>query len=161
MKNDFFYLSWTPPPTFVLPSMNQSMLPPLSQLPSFLLACLFGIATPPSGVYALQRELMFIQDVSELNMQAFCGSLPSRIPHLIIYLFVFYQFQVLFFNTLSQYDCGFLPMTLRPCAMLSRSVVSDSCDPIDGSLPSSSIMGFSRQEYWSGLPFLPPGDHQT
>ena len=24
--------------------------------------------------------------------------------------------------------------------------------------PSSSVMGFSRQEYWSGLPCLPPGD---
>ena len=30
------------------------------------------------------------------------------------------------------------------------------CDPMDCSLPGS--MGFSRQEYWSGLPFPPPGD---
>ena len=28
------------------------------------------------------------------------------------------------------------------------------CDPMDSSLPGSSSMGFSRQEYWSGLPFL-------
>ena len=26
------------------------------------------------------------------------------------------------------------------------------------SLPGSSVMEFSRQEYWSGLPFPPPGD---
>ena len=26
------------------------------------------------------------------------------------------------------------------------------------SLPNSSVMGFSRQEYWSGLPFPSPGD---
>ena len=32
------------------------------------------------------------------------------------------------------------------------------CDPMDCSLPGSSCMGFSRQEYWSGLPFLSPGD---
>ena len=33
------------------------------------------------------------------------------------------------------------------------------CDPIDSSTPGSSLfMRFSRQEYWSGLPFLPPGD---
>ena len=38
----------------------------------------------------------------------------------------------------------------------SRSVVSDYCDPMDSSLPES--MGFSRQEYWSGLPFPSPGD---
>ena len=27
------------------------------------------------------------------------------------------------------------------------------CDPVDCSLPASLSMGFSRQEYWSGLPF--------
>ena len=32
------------------------------------------------------------------------------------------------------------------------------CDPMDCSLPGSSILGFSRQEYWSGLPFPSPGD---
>ena len=32
------------------------------------------------------------------------------------------------------------------------------CDPMDCSLPGSSVHGFSRQEYWSGLPFPSPGD---
>ena len=33
------------------------------------------------------------------------------------------------------------------------------CDPMDRSLPGSSVHGiFSRQEYWSGLPFPFPGD---
>ena len=32
------------------------------------------------------------------------------------------------------------------------------CDPMDGSLPGPPSMGFSRQEYWSGLPFPSPGD---
>ena len=35
----------------------------------------------------------------------------------------------------------------------SCRVMSDSCDPIDCSPPDSSVSGFSRQEYWSGLPF--------
>ena len=30
------------------------------------------------------------------------------------------------------------------------------CDPIDGSPPSLPSLGFSRQEYWSGLPFPSP-----
>ena len=30
------------------------------------------------------------------------------------------------------------------------------CNPMDCSPPLS--MGFSRQEYWTGLPFLSPGD---
>ena len=32
------------------------------------------------------------------------------------------------------------------------------CDPMDCSPPGSSDMEFSRQEYWSGLPFPSPGD---
>ena len=32
------------------------------------------------------------------------------------------------------------------------------CYSMDCSPPSSSVMGFSRQEYWSGLPFPSPGD---
>ena len=32
------------------------------------------------------------------------------------------------------------------------------CDPMDCSLPSSSVHGLSRQEYWSGLPFSSPED---
>ena len=35
---------------------------------------------------------------------------------------------------------------------------SCSTDPKDYSPPGSSVHGFSRQEYWSGFPFLPPGD---
>ena len=30
------------------------------------------------------------------------------------------------------------------------------CDPKDGSPPGSPSLGFSRQEYWSGLPFSSP-----
>ena len=37
-------------------------------------------------------------------------------------------------------------------------VMSESCDPVDCSLPGSSVHGFSRQEYSSGLPFPSPGD---
>ena len=32
------------------------------------------------------------------------------------------------------------------------------CDPMDCSLNAPLSMGFSRQEYWSGLPFPTPGD---
>ena len=56
--------------------------------------------------------------------------------------------------------------------LFSLWVVSDSCNPTDSSSPDSSVfatpwtvscqaplsMGFSRPEYWSGLPFPPPGD---
>ena len=42
--------------------------------------------------------------------------------------------------------------------MNACSVVSDYCDPMDGSHQAPLFMGFSMQEYWSGLPFPPPGD---
>ena len=43
---------------------------------------------------------------------------------------------------------------------VSHSVVSDSLQP-QGLQPARllCLLGFSRQEYWSGLPFLPPGNH--
>ena len=31
------------------------------------------------------------------------------------------------------------------------------CDPMDSRPPAPLFMGFPRQEYWSGLPFPPPG----
>ena len=41
-------------------------------------------------------------------------------------------------------------------------VVSQSCltlcDPMDCSLPSSSVHGILQTKYWSGLPFPSPGD---
>ena len=42
-------------------------------------------------------------------------------------------------------------------AAKSLQSCSTLCDPIDGSPPGSPILGgFSRQEYWSGLPFPSP-----
>ena len=32
------------------------------------------------------------------------------------------------------------------------------CDPMDRACQAPLCMGFSRQEYWSGLPHPPPGD---
>ena len=36
--------------------------------------------------------------------------------------------------------------------------MSDSCDPTDCARQAPLSMGFSRQEYWSGLSFPSPGD---
>ena len=44
----------------------------------------------------------------------------------------------------------------QSCLTLCNS--TDSFDSLSESKPSSSIMGFSRQEYWSGLPFPLPWD---
>ena len=45
------------------------------------------------------------------------------------------------------------------CALLSGSVMSDSLRPPWTVAHQAPLpMGFSRQEYWNRLPFLPPGD---
>ena len=59
------------------------------------------------------------------------------------------------FNTQAAEGCCLAPL----CAVLSHSVVSDSSQP-HGLQPAGLLCpwGFSRQEYWSGLPCPPPGD---
>ena len=42
---------------------------------------------------------------------------------------------------------------------VSHSVVSDSAMLRTVARQAPLSMGFSRQEYWSGLPFPSPGDH--
>ena len=51
------------------------------------------------------------------------------------------------------------PLHARACVH-AKSLQSclTLCHHTDGSPPGSSLWGFSRQEYWSGLPCPPPGD---
>ena len=42
--------------------------------------------------------------------------------------------------------------------IVSYSVVSDSATPWTVAQQAPLFMGFSRQEYWSGLPFPPQGN---
>ena len=55
-------------------------------------------------------------------------------------------------------ECRFDPLSGN-CAVPSRSVVSNSLRP-HGLQPTRLLCpwGFSRQEYWCGLPCPPPGD---
>ena len=47
------------------------------------------------------------------------------------------------------------------CVCVSRSVVSDSVTQWIIALQAPLSMGFSKEEYWSGLPFPSPGDLPT
>ena len=44
------------------------------------------------------------------------------------------------------------------CVCVSHSVVSDAVTPQTAAHQAPLSMEFSRQEYWSGLPFPSPGD---
>ena len=67
----------------------------------------------------------------------------------------------LFFSlALSCMSCLYI-LEIKPLSVVwkwkwSRSVTSDSLRP-----DRHQSMGFSRQEYWSGLPFLSPGNFMT
>ena len=50
-------------------------------------------------------------------------------------------------------------LKLSFCAVFCHSVVSDSATPWTTAHQAPLSMGFSRQEYWSGMPCPPPGDH--
>ena len=52
----------------------------------------------------------------------------------------------------------FKDVPLSCSSSVSRSVVSDSATPWTVAHQAPLSMGFSRQEYWSGLPFPCPGD---
>ena len=58
--------------------------------------------------------------------------------------------------------CHFLLQCMK---VKSESEVTQSCptlsDPMDCSPPGSSIHGFSRQEYWSGMPLPSPNGPTT
>ena len=54
--------------------------------------------------------------------------------------------------------CGKLRSSAAAAAAAAKSLQScpTLCDPIDSSPPAPPSLGFSRQEYWSGLPFPSP-----
>ena len=51
-----------------------------------------------------------------------------------------------------------MSVVLYGCIVLSHSVVSYSATPWTVAHQAPLSVGFHRQEYWSGLPFAPPGD---
>ena len=63
-------------------------------------------------------------------------------------------FQVLSFSERRE---GLSLFLWEPCCWgLATQSCRTLCDPLDWSLPDSSIHGFPSQEYWSGLPVPPP-----
>ena len=53
----------------------------------------------------------------------------------------------------------FLSSTIHMCmCVLATQSCSTRCNPMDCTCQAPLSMEFSRQEYWSGLPFPSPGD---
>ena len=55
-------------------------------------------------------------------------------------------------------DSVLAPISYAHTCCLVTQLCPTLCNPMDCSPPGSSVHGFSRQEYWNGLPFPPPED---
>ena len=97
-----------------------------------------------------------------------CGRLHSATHHQVLPNDLHFNLQSCFFSSLRHgllcmNHSGTLPKegclthSIRGGGLVAQSCLT-LCDPMDYSPPGSSVHGFPRQEYWSGLPFLPPGD---
>ena len=73
----------------------------------------------------------------------------------------FQKIQIANYSSYYPRKTNFPPMELHAAAAAAKSLQSwpTLCDPIDGSPPGSPL-GFSRQEYWSGVPLLSPAPMQ-
>ena len=76
------------------------------------------------------------------------------------YSFTFFLFGKNLSRTLTLSFLSILAFSSELYLLCWLFVVPQSRDPMDCSPPGSSVHGdgFSRQEYWSGLPCPPPGD---
>ena len=54
--------------------------------------------------------------------------------------------------------CECVSVCVCVCECFSCSAVSNSATPWTVACQAPLFMEFSRQEYWSGLPYPPPGD---
>ena len=90
------------------------------------------------------------------HLYVFFGEMLRSFPHFLIGLFVFL--------VLSCVSCFYI-LEINPLSVVSFAVQFSSvaqscltlCDPMYCSLKAPPSMEFSRQEYWSGLPFPSPG----
>ena len=70
---------------------------------------------------------------------------------LCVYIYIYIYIYILNLELIGRITC------VCVCVCVSRPVVSDSATPWTVAYQKPQSMGFSRQDYWSGLPFPSPG----
>ena len=83
---------------------------------------------------------------------------PPTNPYLNLKLWVSWSMKTCFPVPVLQLDHEIydLIQSLVTTTTKSLQLCPTLCDPIDGSPLGSPVLGFSRQEHWSGLPFPSP-----
>ena len=117
---------------------NTSYLNPVLLVPFLPCMCQVASVSPPNSVtlwtVALQASLSM-----GFSKQKYWSVLPCSPPGDLL-------------------NPGIKPRSCSGAAAAAKSLQSclTLCDPIDGSHQAPPSLGFSRQEYWSGLPFPSP-----
>ena len=93
-----------------------------------------------------------------LTRQTFVGKVMSVLWNMLSRLVITFlpRSKRLLISWLQSPFAVILEHQLSKRLMLNRFSRVRLCDPIDGSPQGSPFLGFSRQEHWSGLPFLSP-----
>ena len=79
----------------------------------------------------------------------------------IIYGFYYVEvcsFYACFLESFYNFKLNYLPINCRIVVCFVVQSCLTLCNPIDLAYQASPSMGFSRQEYWNGLPFPSPGE---
>ena len=114
--------------------------------------------------YAILKNYFPFTVITKCWLYSLCCTVHSWV-HLTPFLsYLYYSFPHSSLVTASLFSVSvdllffFLIFTSLLYSVCVCSVVSDSCNPVDTACQTPLSMGFSRQEYWSGLLCPPPGD---
>ena len=126
----------SPPHPFVIQPSSQSSFPPEVLAPSLPRLAQSPLAEGSSVPFLLGALISVINGhfIPKQLSPLFCKLPEAREPAFV---------NLCVFST-------------KAAAAKSRQSCPTLCDPIDGSPPGFTVLGFSRQEHWSGLPFPSP-----
>ena len=100
-----------------------------------------------------------------MTAQVTLGLEPSKTPgwnlNPLLFFFFFFMWLLQVLVAALEFSFSHARFSLWHVGVSVCSVTQSSLTlfgPMDCSPPGSSVMGFSRQEYWSGLPFPLPGN---
>ena len=90
---------------------------------------------------------------------SFC-TFQLSLDHAFVFLLLFFSWPLFCIRKWQRWGYNNSGSWANSMASLAALLLlyEQQCSPVDCSPPGSSVHGFSRQEYWSGLPFPSPGD---
>jgi len=133
-------------PSLLCTSFPASLPLPHSNVLAFSVPCLRPHLEFPFPAFLVWLSPQLDSPPSSLP-RSLCEDSPPITSPVLSLFFIFLNKHLIFHKTLR------FPACLLSCFSLIQLFVTLSTNP-----PGSSVLGFSRQEYWSGLPCPPRGE---